>query len=880
MTFLSHIIERVRALIFRRQDERDLDDELRFHLEMEAESLRRDGISPDEIRGRTIVALGGIDRTKEEVRDASGIRLLTDAWDDARFSLRVLRQRPTFTVTAVLTLALGIGGTTAVFSAVDAVLIKPLPYDHPGQLVRLYYVDTRRKIDRGFVTPVHYLAYRDRAKSFDHLAALNTYGESGGDIAAGDGARRIRLLRVSREYFDVLRSPIAVGRAFDAQDETSGRAVILSDALWRDRFHRDGSAIGRPLVMNGVPYVIAGVMPPGFADPVTARGAVDAWIPMDLAPGRDPSNADNHYVTVIGRLRPGVTIAAAQAELDAMGVQLSKEYPNTKYIGASLAPLKEDVVGASSRALQLMFAAAVAVLLLVCVNIANLLLVRGSEREREFALRGALGAGQTRIVRQLLMESLVLALAGDVAGLVVARLAMRAIVGLGGGSIPRLTVLSLDPRILGFSILVSSVCALACGLVPAMRAGRSDPNDTLSGESRSSTGGRSHARLRSLLVVAQVALAFVLVAGAGLLLASVRRLRELDLGVHAANVLTFELHLPDARYDSTARARTYEEVSRRLESIPGVTAAGGVSKLPATGPYNEWGVEAMSGPLAGTTSANISAQNRVIAGDYFKAVGVRVVAGRAFDEGDVPASPRRVVVSQSLAKRLYPGVDPIGQTISAGNRSCQIVGVVSDVSVNAEGRSDDYVYHPHTQFAGDRNWELSFVVATTTSADAIQTDVRRVVTMTDPQLVMYHPQSLPEAIGRGEGQRLFTLRLLASFAAMSLGLAALGLFGLLSYGVKLRSREIAIRVALGAEVRAIRRMVLRQGMTMTVIGLAIGLVGALATSRLMASLLFRVSPLDLRILTGAACCLLLVGGLAAYLPASRASSVDPRAALQ
>ena len=882
MTFLSDVLERVRALVFRRREERDLDEELRFHLEMEAEEMRRRGIAPQEIRRRTVLALGGVDRTKEEVRDASGVRWLSDAWDDARFALRVLRQRPTFTVTAVLTLALGIGGTTAVFSAVDAVLIKPLPYDQPGKLVRLYYVDTRRKIDHGFVTPVHYLAYRDRAKSFEHLAALNTYGESGGDITTDEGSRRIRVLYVSHDYFDVLRSPISAGRPFNAQDEVDGRTVILSDALWRDRFHRDASAIGRTLTMNGVPYAIAGVMSTEFADPVVGgtAGVVDAWVPIDLAPGRDPSNADNHYMTVIGRLRPGVTIAAAQAELDALGVQLANDYPGTKYFGAELSPLKEDVVGESSLALQLMLAAAVAVLLLVCVNVANLLLVRGSEREREFALRGALGAGETRIVRQLLMESLVLALAGDVAGLIVAQLAMRGIVAFGGGSIPRLTALSLDPRILGFSIVISSVCAIACGLVPAVRAGRSDPNETLRGESRSSTDGRSHARLRSLLVVAQVALAFVLVAAAGLLLASVRRLRDLDLGIRTENVLTFELHLPEARYDSTARARAYEEVTRRLESIPGVAAAGGISKLPATGPYNSWGVEALSGPLAGSTRANIEGENRVIAGDYFKAVGMRVVAGRGFNQGDVRSAPRRVVVSQSLAKRLFPGVDPIGQTIDTGNHSCEIVGVVNDVSVDAEGRLDDFVYHPHAQFAGDRNWALTQVVSTTSSPEAIEADVRRVVTTIDPQLVMHHPVSLAEAIGRGEGQRTFTLRLLASFAAMSLGLAALGLFGVLSYGVKLRSREIAIRVALGAEVGAIRSMVLRQGMTMTGIGMVIGLVGALATSRLMASLLFRVSPVDPRILSGAACCLIVVGALAAYLPASRASSVDPRSALQ
>jgi predicted permease len=479
------------------------------------------------------------------------------------------------------------------------------------------------------------------------------------------------------------------------------------------------------------------------------------------------------------------------------------------------------------------------------------------------------------------MESLVLAMAGDLAGLAVARVAMRGIVALSGGAIPRLAGLSLDPRILGFSIAISSVCAVLCGLAPALRARGSDPNDTLRGETRSSTGGRSHARLRSLLVVSQVALAFVLVTAAGLLLASVRRLRELDLGVRADNVLTFELHLPDARYDSLARARVYEDVARRLEAIPGVVAAGGVSKLPATGSYNEWGVEVLSGPLAGTTHSNVSAEQRVISGDYLKAVGIRVLEGRTFDARDWPPAPRRVLVSKSLATKIFPGVDPIGQRISpGGSRPSEIIGVVSDVSLDAEGHIDDYVYHAHVQFAGDRNWALAQVVATTNAPESIEADVRRVLASIDPQLVMHHPAVLDEAIGRGEAQRVFTLRLLASFAVLSLGLAALGLFGVLSYGVKLRTREIGIRVALGAQSATIRRMVLRQGMSMTAPGMAIGLAGALVTSRVMASMLFHVPPADPMILAGSASCLALVAALAAYFPARRATSIDPRTALQ
>jgi predicted permease len=877
MSFFSDLVERVRSLVFRRHDERELDEELRFHLEMEAELRRQSGADTAEARRQSALALGGLDRTKEDVRDASGTRWLNDAWADVALAIRVLRQRPTFTIVAVLTLAIGIGGTTAVFSAVDRVLIEPLPFAHPGQLVRLYHDNDHRHEAHGFVTPVHFVAYHDRLHSFDHLAAMYTYTIGGGDITTDDGARRVRVLQVSADYFDVLATRLEAGRPF-AGDGADLRTVVLSHELWVDRFRGQRTAIGQTLLMSGVPYVVAGVMPAGFTDPVV--GGLDAWTPMDLAPGRDLSNVDNHYVTVIGRLRPGVTLGAAQAELDALGVQLANEYPDAKTTTASLSPLKDDIVGGSSRALELMLGAAAAVLLLVCVNVANLFLVRGSEREREFALRRALGAGRSRIARQLLAESLVLALVGDLGGLLFARLAMRSIVTAGGASIPRLTGLSLDPRLLLFSIAIASACAIIVGLVPAIRAGQADPNDALRGETRSSTGGRSHARLRSSLVVSQVALAFVLVVAAGLLVASVRRLRELDLGIQPKNVLTFELHLPRARYDSIARVNAYADVPRRLETIPGVVAAGGVSKLPATGPFHQWGVRALTGPLVGTPRAGMAGQQRVITGDYLKAVGIRVVEGRDFDASDTPPAPNRVLVSKSLAAKLFPGVDAIGQRLQAGSRKAEIIGVVSDVSMDAEGVVADYVYHPHMQFAGDRVWELAQVVATTRPPESIAPDVRRVLAAIDPQLVMYQPMPLTDAIGQGEAQRVFTLRLLTSFALMSLGLAALGLFGVLSYGVKLRTREIGIRVALGAQRGAIRQMVLRQGLSMTAVGIGVGLVGALAASRVMTSLVFHVSPADPLVLAGAAMCMVVVAGLAAYLPARRATTVDPRTALQ
>ena len=877
---LSDIVERVRALVFRRSEERELAEELRFHIEMEAEYRRRSGASDADARRGSLIALGGVERVKDDVRDARGTKWLEDAIGDVAFAIRMLARAPGFTAVAILTLAIGIGGTTAVFSAVDAVLVQPLPYSRPGQLVRLYQHDVSEPGARGFVTPVHYAAYRDRMASFAAAAALSTYSELGGDIAVEGGVQRVRMLRVGADYLDVLRVPPALGRGFQRRDEEEANVVLLSRALWMNHFGGDPGAVGRTLTIDGRPYVVSGVMPDGFQDPVVP--GVDAWIPMSAAPGRSADNVDNHYLGVIARLRPETPVARAQAELNALSERLAAEYPRAKASRATLYPLKDDIVGGSSRGLELMLGAAVVVLVLVCVNLANLLLVRGSEREREFALRSALGAERTRLVRQLLAESVVLAVAGDIAAIGVARLAMSSIVALSGGAIPRLSHLSLEPRVLVFSLVLATVSAVGFGLLPALRAGRVDPNETLRGESRAGTSDIGQGRLRAGLVVAQVALAFVLIVCAGMLITSVRHLNEVNLGVSPANVLTFELHLPDARYDSTARSRTYELVARQLEQLPGVRAAGGISKLPATGPFNQWGVNPLSGPLVNDPRAGHKGgvENRVVSGDYFRAVGMQLLRGRLFDARDDATAPLRVIVSKTLADAFYPGVDAVGQRIVAGSRESEIIGVVSDVSINAEGLSDLYVYHPHTQFAGDRNWALSQVVATSGAPESIEAAVRNAIAAIDPQLVVYHPASLADVIGRGAAERVFVLRLLTSFAAIALGLAALGLFGVLSYGVRLRTREFGIRMALGAEAAAIRRMVMREGLVVTAIGLAIGIAGAVASSRLLAALLFRVKPVEPAVLLAAAVVMTIAASAAAYLPAWRATSVDPRSALQ
>lgn len=878
MSLLTDLLARARALLLRSREEREMEEELRFHLDMETEHNRAAGMTPDEARRRSRLSLGGLDRTKEEVRDARGTRYLEDGAGEFRYAFRSLLRTPAFTIVTVLTLAVGIGGTTAMFSAVDAVLIQPLPYEQPGQLVRLYQTRPGEVNVKNFVSPVAYLAFRSQLSSFEGVAALGVYSPVGADIGSGNAARRVTVLPVSRDYFDVLHAPPALGRAFVRDEEIGAPSVILSHALWGELFAGSPEAIGRKFVMGGISRTVVGVMPAGFEDPLVA--GVSAWVPLDLTPGLNPNEIRDHYLGVIGRLRSGVPLDQAQADLSHLMVLLAGQYPSVAHEGAKLYPLKDDVVGSSSRALQLMLGAAGLVLVLVCVNLASLLLVRGSERAHEFALRSALGATRSRLIRQMLAESLTLALAGCLGGLIVARVGMAAIIALAAGSIPRLSGLSLDPRLLVFSIAVSSLCAVVIGLAPALRAAHAEPRDALAEQSRSSTGGRRQLRVRRGLVVAQVALAFVLLVGAGLLVASVQRLHDLDLGVHTDNVFVFGLSLPDARYDSTHRAIFYSQIESQIERLPGASFAGGISRLPATGSYHQWDATALSGPLAGSRQGEVMAENRVVSGNYFRALDIPLVDGRLFDSHDDATTPNRVLISKSLATALFPGMPAVGQRLESGGFTSVVIGVVGNVAIDAEGQLDLYVYHAYAQVAGDRNWAHTLVIRSRGPWTALAPAIRGMLDGVDPQLVPYRPMTLADAIGQGEVQRTISQRLLATFALVALGLAALGLFGVLSYDLRMRTREFGIRLALGAEGSTLRRMVLREGMGLTGLGLLIGATAAFPLSRLIASLLFRVDPLDPSVLAVAGVCTLLVALISTYLPARRATLMDPLRSLR
>jgi putative ABC transport system permease protein len=545
-------------------------------------------------------------------------------------------------------------------------------------------------------------------------------------------------------------------------------------------------------------------------------------------------------------------------------------------------PLKEDLVAATRGTLRLLAVAVALVLVVACLNVANLLIVRATSRVREFAIRSALGSGGARIARQLMVECIVLAAIGGVAGLVLAGAALRGLQALGRDAISGLGAVELDATVLGVTAGITLLAAFVFGLAPALRLARVQPADALHQQSRSATSPRSHGRLRTGLAAGQLALALTLLAGCGALLLSFQRLQQVDFGFRLDDIVTFEMTLPAARYDSTRRALFQEELARRLEGIQGVTAAGATSRLPATGTYHPWFARPLTGPLAGSDFAT-SAQQRVVSGDFFDALEIPLLAGRVFDERDDESAPKRAVVSLDFAQRAFPGL-PLesvpGQRIRIPGEDREVIGVVGDVVLDARGTPAPGIYHAHLQFADNRNWALTGIVASSLPSDQVLTAVRAELAALDPDLVVYRAAPLAEVVGRGIARESFALVLMTAFAGVALLLATVGLYGVLAYTVRQRAHEIGIRMVLGATAANIRKLVLRQGVSVVVLGVAFGVGGAFASGRLLSALLYETAPTDPRVLIATVLPLCAAALLAVWLPARRASRVEPRVAMQ
>jgi predicted permease len=795
---------------------------------------------------------------------------------DLVYALRRLRQAPGFTLVAVATLAVGIGANSAIFSVVNAVLLRPLPYPEADRLVS---VASTWKGRRTVYSPQNFLDTAAAARSFEGLAAWDPGGMTLGGAGRPKG---VEGAQVSAGFFDLLRVRPVLGRGFAADENEPGRTrvAVLGHALWRERFGADPGAVGRSVAVDGVPHVVVGVAPEGFSYP---EGR-ELWTPLEYDARFRGDSRGAWYLTAIGRLRPGVTVEAADREVAAIAANLARAYPDdNEGVGGSVASLQAVTVQGARGALLLLLGAVGFVLLIACVNVANLLLARGAAREAEVAVRVALGAGRGRIVRQLIPESLVLAVVGGGAGLLLATLTLDALLALRPAGVPRLAEVRIDGAVAAFATGLSLLTGVLFGCFPAWQAARRTTAQSLREGGRGTVGRGS--RLRAGLVVGQTALAMVLLAGAGLLVRSFDQLRRVNPGFEAADALTFRLKLPENAYtEASQRAAFYDQLLARLRALPGVGAAGGITGLPLSGARYSFSFTVKGRPPV-PPPQQPSMELRVATPGYFEAMGIPVVQGRAFTEGDGASAPRVVVLSETAVRRYFAGEEPLGQEIVTGMRGLDgqnagglVVGVVGDVKDHGlDTEPLPEIYLPLGQ-APPRTVDL--LLRTRVAPRSLVPAVEDVVRAADPELPVERTRTLEEVVARSISEPRFYMLLLAAFAATALGLAALGIFGVMSYAVAQRSHEIGIRVALGARPVDVLRMVLRHALVLAGSGVAAGLLGALALSRAVASLLFELSPTDPVTLASVAALLTVVALLASYWPARRATRVDPLVALR
>ncbi|MEZ5316181.1 MAG: ABC transporter permease [Vicinamibacterales bacterium] len=791
---------------------------------------------------------------------------------DVRYAIRQLLRNPGFALVATLTLALGIGATTAIFSVVNGVLLRPLPYGDPDALVRVHEVVPQ--YGRFSVAPATFLDWRSQNQVFDRMAAYGTSSATWTDQETPD---RLQGAIVSWDLFQLLGVAPELGGSFTADQDLpdAPNVVVISHTLWQQRFGGSPDVVGRTVPVNGVPTTIVGVMPAGFYFP--SRTA-EFWTPIGLDPSNAPRGA--HFLGVVARLRGGVTATQADAEMRGISERLAREYPDDSANESSeVVPLLEQVVGGVRTSLLILLAAVGVVVLIACANVANLLLVRASVREKEVAIRTALGAGRRRLVLQMLAESLVLAVVGGAAGLALAWLAIQPIQALGASSLPRVADIGLDGRVLGFAGLATIVTGVLFGLAPAWHAARGGIGAMLKDSSRSSTAA-SGRWIRRALLVAEVALSIVLLVGAALLLRSFARLTHVDPGFQPDRVLTFSVSLPQGQYPDTGhRAAFYDRLLERLAALPGATAAGMAQTLPLRGNY-VLSVEFQGRPPA-QPGQEASANYRVISPDYFTAMGIPLRRGRTFTARDSGTSQQVAVVDEAFVRRHFPDEDPIGHGLDIGNGvdgDFTIVGVVGDV--RQSGLDEVAAPTMYVPYAQDVFRSMSMVVRTDGDPAGLARQVREAVRDLDGSLPAYGIATLASVISDSVAQPRFSMLLLSLFAGIALFLAAVGLYGVVAYTVSQRTREIGLRMAIGAQPRDVLRMVVGDGMRLAAIGVAVGLVAAALLARVVQSMLFEVETSDPASYGVTALVLLAVAAIACYVPARRAMRVDPLVALQ
>ncbi|HYL61719.1 MAG TPA: ABC transporter permease [Candidatus Methylomirabilis sp.] len=868
------------AVFRRRRAEREMEEELRAHIEQRADDLVRDGMARAEAERRARIEFGGGEKYKEECREARGDLWLETLWMDARYALRTLRRSPGFTAVVVLTLALGIGANSAIFSVLDAVLLRPLPYRDPDKLVTIFESKTPNDTSStNAVAPGNFLDWRKQNRVFEQIGAASLPGFN---FTGTDRAERVTGAAISAGMLQMLGLRAALGRDFEPSEDREGadRVVILGNGLWQRRYGSDADIVGKTIHLDTKPYTVIGVLPRGLTFP---EDSVQLWVPLEqYISAQNMEWRNSHYLDVFARLKPSVTLAQARAEMNEIAESIKRANPGTNSgSGAHIVRVQEDLVSDIRPALLTLLVAVGFVLLVACANVANLLLVRATGREKEISVRVALGAGTGRLVRQMLTESVLLSAAGGAMGLLVAEWARETLLALRPVSLPRYNAIEIDGRVLLYTLGVSLITGVLFGLAPALRATRSDASLALRGRSRVAAGGAGPQRLRAAFVVGEIAISLVLLIGAGLLIRSFMRLRSGELGFRMDHIVTARVSIPEEKYPDDAQvSRFYDQLLEKVRAVPGVEQAGTISFLPLTGRQFDNSFDIVGRPPqghAGKTFALI----RFVDPQCFNVLQIGILRGRGVEARDRQGAPRTVVISEAMAKRYWSNENPVGQHLivymGLDQSPWEIVGVVRDVRSNVAALPEPTIYFSYEQFPYRF---LVLTVLTHSDPKAMIEALRGVTRTLDPDQPLSQVRTMEQLMEQTLLPWRFSMTLLGAFAALALVLAAAGIYGVISYTVGMRTGEIGVRMVLGAQARDVRRLILRQGMGVTLFGIVLGLAGALLLTGYLTTQLYGVHARDPLTFVAVPGLLAAVALVANYIPARRATRVDPMVALR
>ncbi len=902
MKHLRRFLMRFARVFTNSRAEADLAREIAAHLRLLEDEYLGQGMPPEEARLAARRAYGGVEQAKQLHRNERSYQGMTQTIQDIRHTLRQLRKSPGFTVTAILMLALGIGATTAIFSIVVGVLLRPLPFPDPDRLVAVG--DILEGSDSSFgaqsrVTAPDVRNYMRDTRSFSNLGG---YHGAGLELSGTGDPSAVQATRMSGDIFAALRVSPLLGRAFtQEEDEQHQPVAVLSYGMWRNRFQGDATILGRKILLDRKPYTVIGVMPRNFEFPLMPGhlNHSELWVPLSLAPEDfQAGSAASWNLRMIGRLKPGVSKEQAQSDAERVAEATMRSYPafmRSLRIHAVVTPLHEDTVEQARPLVRTLFLAVVVILLIACVNLAGLLLVRSIRRRKEIAVRLALGARAATLLRQAIVESLVLSVGGGAVGLALAAAALRLGVSLLPETLPRIREIGLDWPVVGFALGLALLTGLVCGLAPAFAAIRTSMNDTLKDSGRTGTSG-SHARLRSALVIAEIAVALVLLTASGLLLRSFERMRSVDVGFRPDHALAAFYVLPEKQYASQTVIDGFsDELLRDLRQLPGVDAAGITSLLPASG--NDFGLAfTLEGYVPPKGAGLNMAAMSMVQGDPFQALGIRLMRGRLFTEADKAGSPLVAIVNRKLAQHYWPNQDPIGKRLRRGMPETAtpwmtVVGEVDNVKLGSpDGETAQQVYQPVGQmvasegvfsYGGELSANYGYIVLRSVlPPEQMENLMRATVRKIDPQLPLHQMQTMERAISGSEAPRRFNTVLISSFAGVAVLLSVLGIYSIIAFAAALREQEMALRMALGCQRSGVLALILTSGVKLAAVGCVLGLLGAMAASSLLRSFLFGVSPFDPVVLTLSAVAMLLLALTASALPARRASRTDPMVALR